>query len=206
MKRSQQIQREQLGLRSIVSKTRLTSDFDRYMNTPDTFNYHMIGFNQKRYLRGGGGGLSDSGDVFEWEDLFDQILNISRSGVQAYNLPTLSSSVVRTFSIGDPVWIFSYLYVQGKVWIQFYNSIADYENFNASWIPLNGNPGTDLIVPVSTIASVFNVSDIKTQGQEDAEEAAANETTWDKAGNLLTTAAWIIGGSYVLGSVVSNIK
>jgi len=143
-----------------------------------------------------------SENYFEWEDILNKELTLRVPGVRGYNYPDVNSGVYRIYARGNTIVPYSYLYVNGKVWIMYYANQLDYDSFNASWILLSGQPGDTLRVPVSTIQSVFDTGEILTQAQEDAQAAEENETVADKALTMLKWGVGIAAVTYLIGKAI----
>ena len=140
-------------------------------------------------------------DSYEWEDILDTYWNFRRSGVKSYDLPSFGSVVTGVFSEGDPVFIEYYTYVNGVVWVGFYQ----WNLFSWSWIPLTGSPGSDVLIPQETIESMFylNGDYILTHEEEQAQEDAENANVVD---SLVSKVGTIVIGGIVLNGFFNYIS
>lgn len=145
--------------------------------------------------------------TYEWEDLLDMELPVKRDGgVTGYDIPDILSQQVVHFSKGDYFQISEFVTVDGQLWIGTYLSLNDYNNFNPTWIPLIGQPGTSLEVPVETIRSVFGTMGILTKQEEDAITNEENKSIIDKIGDMLRSGVGIIAGAVIIGSIIKGSK
>ena len=140
--------------------------------------------------------LSDS---YNWGNIIDNTLTFNKKA-KAYNLPNLNSGVVYEFYPGDKINIYSYVNSAGRTWLMFYLNVVDYQNFNASYIPLSGNPASSTNVPADSIQNTFDTTGIMTQEQIDAQ----NQPLIDKIFSNIKTIALIGGSIYLISKVLKK--
>lgn len=126
--------------------------------------------------------LNDGVNSYDWTDIFDQTLTIKKA-TNVYELPTFNSALVKTLYPGDQISIFSYVNFEGVTWLQVYFPPKQYPD----WVPLTGTPAGINTVPVSTINSIFNVSEDVPTILTTEEKENQNADAFDKAGDLIKT-------------------
>lgn len=132
---------------------------------------------------------------YYWADLIDGYIRMNKDNVKAYTLPNTNSTIDAIYTIGDPIQIYSYVVVGGRLWIMYDNDITGRMNY----IPLTGNPGDGIIVSQNTINSVFYNPPIFTVEEQEAQEEQAAAGPFDS----VITAIKGVGTVLLIGYVIN---
>jgi len=97
---------------------------------------------------------------------------------------------------GDKIQVWSYVNRLGRTWNMFYLTQSDYNNFNASYLPLQGPPAGSGTIPTGTVGSVFDPksddpSILTVQEKE-------NPDIWKNLTKLVSNVALVGGGLLVM--------